>query len=49
MGKSLEEAHCALRFSLSQQTSEEEIDAVVTEIALVLDEMKNTVRFLSCK
>jgi cysteine sulfinate desulfinase/cysteine desulfurase-like protein len=49
MGKSPEEAHCALRFSLSHQTSEEDIDAVITELAKVLDEMKNTIRFLSCK
>ncbi|XCN72155.1 MAG: IscS subfamily cysteine desulfurase [Candidatus Electrothrix aestuarii] len=49
MGKSAEEAHCSLRFSLSQQTGEEEIDAVLEELSQVLEEMKNTIRFLSCK
>ena len=49
MGKSEEEAHCAVRFSLSDETTEEEIDYTIRAFAKMLEEMKTTVRFLSCK
>jgi cysteine sulfinate desulfinase/cysteine desulfurase-like protein len=49
MGKSPESAHCAARFSLSHHTTEMEIDATVTALSEVLEEMETAVRFLSCK
>jgi len=49
MGRSAEDAHCAVRFSLSADTTEEEIDATVGALEEVLDEMRTTVRFLPCK
>lgn len=49
MGKTAEEAHCAVRLSLSHQTTEEDIDATITALAEVLEEMETTVRFLPCK
>ena len=49
MGRSNEEAHCAVRFSLSSHTTEEEIDRTVAALGQVLEEMETTVRFLSCK
>ncbi len=49
MGRTNEEAHCAVRFSLSNSTTGEEIDRTVTALAQVLEEMETTVRFLSCK
>jgi cysteine desulfurase NifS len=49
MGRSPEEAHCALRFSLSARTSAEEVDLAVAALGRVLEEMETTVRFLPCK
>lgn len=49
MGKTAEEAHCAVRFSLSHDTTGEEIDATLTALGGVLREMESTVRFLPCK
>lgn len=49
MGKSEEDAHCAVRFSLSHQTTETDIDDTLKAIAQVLEEMETTVRFLPCK
>ncbi len=49
MGKSDEEAHCAIRLSLSHQTTEADIDATLAALAEVLEEMETTVRFLPCK
>ncbi|MCL1599355.1 MAG: IscS subfamily cysteine desulfurase [Actinomycetia bacterium] len=49
MGKTTDAAHCAVRFSLSHHTTDEDIDATVNALAEVLDEMETTVRFLSCK
>lgn len=49
MGRSEEEAHCAVRFSLSHQTNEKDIDQTLTSLAQVLEEMETTVRFLPCK
>ena len=49
MGKTEEEAHCAMRFSLSHDTTEENINEIVSALAQVLEEIETTVRFLPCK
>lgn len=49
MGKSEEEAHCAVRLSLSHNTTEKDIDATIAALAQVLEEMETMVRFLPCK
>jgi cysteine sulfinate desulfinase/cysteine desulfurase-like protein len=49
MGRTEEEAHCAVRFSLSQSTTEEEVDSALVALEHVLKEMETTVRFLPCK
>ncbi len=49
MGKSTDEAHCAVRFSLAHGTTETDIDETITVLRRVLEEMETTVRFLPCK
>jgi cysteine desulfurase NifS len=49
MGRSEEEAHCAVRFSLSHLTTERDIEDIVFALDQVLEEMATTVRFLPCK
>ncbi len=49
MGVRAEDAHCAVRFSLSRFNSEEDIDAAVAALHRVLGSMGETVRFLPCK
>jgi cysteine sulfinate desulfinase/cysteine desulfurase-like protein len=49
MGRTEEEAHCSVRFSLSRYTTHEDIVRTVSALAHVLEEMENTVRFLACK
>jgi len=49
MGRSEEEAHCSVRFSLSYQTTEKDINDTLKAIKVVLEEMETTVRFLPCK
>ncbi len=49
MGRTAEDAHCAVRFSLSRGTSEEDIAATLAALARVLEELETTVRFLPCK
>jgi cysteine desulfurase NifS len=49
MGRSEEEAHCSVRFSLSPETKEADIEETVAALARVLEEMESTVRFLPCK
>ncbi len=49
MGKGEEDAHCAVRFSLSEQTTEADIDATLNALKEMLEEMETTVRFLPCK
>jgi len=49
MGKSEEDAHCAVRFSLSHQTTGEDIEFTAQALKQVLEEMETTVRFLPCK
>lgn len=48
MGRTEQEAHCSVRFSLSSDTSEEDIDETLAILAKVLEE-KNTVRLIPCK
>ena len=48
MGRTEEEAHCAVRFSLSRDTTEEDINETVSALAKVLEE-KSIVRLTSCK
>jgi cysteine desulfurase NifS len=49
MGRTEEEAHCSVRFSLSHDTTDKDIDETVSALAQVLEEMETTVRFLPCK
>ncbi|MEK6710902.1 MAG: aminotransferase class V-fold PLP-dependent enzyme [Nitrospinota bacterium] len=49
MGRSEEEAHCAVRLSLSRATSEADVDEALAALARVLEEMETAVRFLPCK
>jgi cysteine desulfurase NifS len=49
MGMSEEDAHCAVRLSLSRMTTEEDIDQALEALGEVLEEMRTTVRFLPCK
>jgi len=49
MGRSEEEAHCSVRFSLSHQTTEKDITYTLNALKIVLQEMETTVRFLPCK
>jgi cysteine sulfinate desulfinase/cysteine desulfurase-like protein len=49
MGRSAEEAHCAVRFSLSHTTTADDVDETVAAVRVVLEEMETTVRFLPCK
>jgi len=49
MGRSEEEAHCSIRFSLSHQTTDKDINDTLHALKVVLNEMESTVRFLPCK
>jgi cysteine sulfinate desulfinase/cysteine desulfurase-like protein len=49
MGRTEEEAHCAVRFSLSRYTTIADIDRTADALGRVLEEMETTVRFLPCK
>jgi cysteine desulfurase NifS len=49
MGRSAEDAHCAVRFSLTASTMESEIEETVAALRQVLHEIENTIRFLPCK
>ena len=49
MGKTEEEAHCSVRFSLSHDITETDIDDTVAALEHVLTDMETTVRFLPCK
>jgi cysteine desulfurase NifS len=48
IGKTEQEAHCSVRFSLSSYTTKKEIDRTISALAMVLEE-KNTVRLIPCK
>jgi cysteine desulfurase NifS len=49
MGRSADEAHCSVRFSLSHETTDEDIDHTIAALERVLEETRTTVRFLPCK
>ncbi len=49
LGLSEEEVHCALRFSLGHDTTQEDIDRTLELLAEVVEHSKNIVRFVSCK
>lgn len=49
MGRTDEQAHCSVRFSLSHHTGREDIDYTVDAIGELLQEQEQTVRFLVCK
>jgi len=49
MGKSKEEAHCAVRFSLSRMNSKKDIQEAISGFKEVIREMESTIRFLPCK
>ncbi len=49
MGKDVEDVHCAVRMSLSRETTESDIAATAAALSQVLEEMETTVRFLPCK
>ncbi len=49
MGRSPEEAHCSVRFSLSPATTDDDIRATIAALSQVLQELETTVRFLPCK
>jgi cysteine desulfurase NifS len=49
MGRSTEQAHCSVRFSLSASNTEADADRTVAALREVLAEIESTVRFLPCK
>jgi len=49
MGRTEEEAHCAVRFSLSRDTTKQDIDTTLATLAQILEEIETTIRFLPCK
>lgn len=49
MGLTEEQAHCAVRFSLGYENSEEEIARVIQLLEEIIEHSKNIVRFVSCK
>ena len=49
MGRTEREAHCTIRLSLSHETTAQDIEETLGALALVLEEMETTVRFLPCK
>jgi cysteine desulfurase NifS len=49
MGRTDEEAHCSVRFSLSERTTAGDIESTLQALARVLEELEATVRFLPCK
>ncbi|NOZ01644.1 MAG: aminotransferase class V-fold PLP-dependent enzyme, partial [Deltaproteobacteria bacterium] len=49
MGMSEQDAHCSIRVSLSDRTTDDDVDTLLEAVEEVLEEMKNTVRFLPCK
>jgi cysteine desulfurase NifS len=49
MGLTQEQAHCALRFSLGYENTEDEIDRTVGLLDEVISRSRHLVRFVSCK
>ena len=48
MGRTEQDAHCSVRFSLCRDSTEEDINQTVSALAQILEE-KNTVRLTPCK
>jgi cysteine sulfinate desulfinase/cysteine desulfurase-like protein len=49
MGLSEEQAHCAVRFSLGYDTSDEDVDTSLEVIAQVITETASAIRFVGCR
>ncbi len=49
IGCNEEEAHCSVRFSLGRGTTQEEIDRTLKAMASIKIEMKEKIRFVSCR
>ena len=49
MGRTAEEAHCSVRFSLSPANTADDADRTIAALHEVLEEIESTVRFLPCK
>jgi cysteine sulfinate desulfinase/cysteine desulfurase-like protein len=49
MGLSAEDAHCAVRFSLGYENTEEEINRVINSIREIINSKRSTIRFVSCR
>ena len=49
MGLSQADAHCALRFSLGYENTEEEIARTLGLLKKTLDESKNVIHFVPCR
>ena len=49
MGLSEEEAHCALRFSLGIENTDEHIEKTLQRLGEVINTSVNNVRFVSCR
>jgi cysteine desulfurase NifS len=49
MGRSDDDAHCSVRFSLSHDVDDEDIAATLKALATVLNELDTTIRFIPCK
>jgi cysteine desulfurase NifS len=49
MGITEEEAHCAVRFSLGHQNTEEEIEETLEKLGKIINEQEAVVRFVSCR
>ncbi len=49
MGLSEDEVHCSVRFSLGHDTTEAEIDKTVELLAEIIRDVKDTVRFVTCR
>ena len=49
MGLSEEDAHCAIRFSLGLENSIDDVDRTIFTIQDILQETKESIRFVSCR
>ena len=49
MGLTEEEAHCALRFSLGSENTEEEIDRTLSTLSEIFRDTGNILRFAPCR
>ncbi|MCK5057595.1 MAG: IscS subfamily cysteine desulfurase [Candidatus Aminicenantes bacterium] len=49
MGRTTEQAHCAVRFSLGYQNTGEEIDYVIAGLKEIILNARNIIRFVSCR